>query len=88
MDALLLLEFAFAAAQVEVDVGTGVGSVVGNAVGAFATTLVVGVILVAIAPGYLEARVDELEADPLSAFLAGSQCSSDSSSQSRSSSSR
>lgn len=53
-----------------VDVGTPVG-LVGGAVGAFLTTLVVGAILVAIAPAYTERMMAAVLGDPVGAFLYG-----------------
>lgn len=53
-----------------VDVGLGPG-LVGGAFGAFATTLVVGAILIAIAPGYTERRMASLLADPVGSLLYG-----------------
>ncbi|NUB91740.1 hypothetical protein HT576_12010 [Haloterrigena sp. SYSU A121-1] len=55
---------------VDVDVGAPVG-LVGGAVGAFLTTLVVGAILVAIAPAYTERMMAAVLEDPFGAFLYG-----------------
>lgn len=56
---------------VDVAVEPGLGSLLGSAVGAAATTLVVGVLLFALAPEYTDARIAQLEADPLTSFLYG-----------------
>lgn len=48
-----------------------VGSLVGSAVGTFLTTLVIGAILVAIAPGYTERKMVELVEEPVGALVYG-----------------
>lgn len=48
-----------------VDVGTGL---LGSAVGSFLTTLVVGGILIALAPAFTERTMDAVRAEPLSSF--------------------
>ena len=55
---------------VDVDIGTPVG-LAGGAVGAFLTTLVVGAILVAIAPEYTERMMAAALEDPVGGFLYG-----------------
>ena len=52
----------------------GVTSVLGGAVGAFLTTLIVGAILIALAPTYTAARMDDVLEAPLGAFLYGVVC--------------
>ncbi|WP_255151348.1 hypothetical protein [Halorarius halobius] len=52
------------------DVGTGT-SLVGSAVGAFVTTLVVGAILVAVAPDYTERMMGAVVDEPVGSFLYG-----------------
>lgn len=54
--------------SVDVDLTTGLG---GSAVGAFLTTLLVGAILVAIAPEYTTRMTDVIVDDPVNAFLYG-----------------
>ena len=49
----------------------GLGSLVGGAVGAFLTTLIVGGILLAIAPRYTERMVKAVSDDPVTSFLYG-----------------
>ena len=53
---------------VEIDFVSGVG---GSAVGAFVSTLVVGAIMVALAPGYVERMMDRVRADPIPSFIYG-----------------
>ncbi len=53
---------------------TGVGSVLGSAVGAFLTTLIVGAILIAVAPDYTAARMDDVLESPIDSFLYGVVC--------------
>jgi len=48
-----------------------VSSLVGGAIGAFLTTLVVGGIMVAVAPAYTERRMVDLVAEPVNSFLYG-----------------
>jgi hypothetical protein len=57
--------------DVSVDPVVGVG---GGAVGAFATTLVVGAILVAVAPGLLERTMTETTENPVGSFVYGVVC--------------
>ncbi|WP_276260338.1 hypothetical protein [Haloglomus litoreum] len=52
----------------------GVGDVVSSAIGAFITTLVVGAILVAVAPGYVERMMDTLVDEPVGSFVYGLVC--------------
>jgi len=52
-------------------VGTPFVNLAGSAVTAFLTTLVVGAILVAVAPDYTERKMTTLLEDPLGAFLYG-----------------
>ncbi|MFC7132859.1 MULTISPECIES: hypothetical protein [Salinibaculum] len=52
----------------DVDLVFGLGS---GAVGAFVSTLIVGAILVAIAPDYVERIMDAVREDPLTSFLYG-----------------
>lgn len=59
--------------NVGVDVGPGVG-VVSGAVGAFLTTLVVGAILVAVAPDYTERTMAAVLDSPVGTFLYGIVC--------------
>jgi len=53
---------------VEIDPVFGLG---GSAAGAFVSTLVVGAIMVALAPGYVERMMDRVRSDPLSSFIYG-----------------
>jgi len=46
-------------------------NLVGGAIGAFLTTLVVGAILVAVAPDYTEGKMASLLDEPVSAFIYG-----------------
>lgn len=46
-------------------------SVVGSAVGAFATTLVVGAIMVALAPAYTERMMDAVREEPVGSLVYG-----------------
>lgn len=71
------------ALQVTPDPGGGPGPVpgfdpvtqlVGNAIGAFVVTLVVGAIMVAVAEEYTEARMADVLDDPVGSFLYGVVC--------------
>lgn len=55
----------------DVDVVSGVG---GSAVGAFLSTLIVGAIMVAIAPGYVERMMGRVRDDPVTSFVYGIVC--------------
>lgn len=55
---------------INVDIGT-TGGLVGGAVSAFLTTLVVGAIMVAIVPAYTERMMAAVLEDPVGAFLYG-----------------
>ncbi|WP_123535721.1 hypothetical protein [Halosimplex salinum] len=61
--------------QVDVDVDfdplVDAGNVAGSAVGAFVTTLVVGAILVAVAPEFTEDRMAAVLDDPVGSFVYG-----------------
>jgi hypothetical protein len=59
-----------AAPQVNVDVNP-VAQLVGSAVGAFLTTLVVGAILVAVVPDYTERKMATLLEAPVGSFIYG-----------------
>ncbi|MDS0300774.1 hypothetical protein NDI76_18660 [Halogeometricum sp. S1BR25-6] len=59
--------------DVNVDIGPASG-VVGGAVGAFLTTLVVGAILVAVAPGYVERTMATVRDEPVESFAYGLFC--------------
>ncbi len=59
--------------DVNIDPGPGVG-VVGGAVGAFLTTLVVGAIMVAVAPRYTERTMGAVLDSPVGTFLYGIVC--------------
>ena len=50
---------------------TGVTSVLGSAVGAFLTTLIVGAILIAVVPDYIVGRMDDVLETPVESFLYG-----------------
>jgi hypothetical protein len=52
----------------EIDLFFGVGS---SAVGAFLSTLIVGAIMVALAPGYVERMMRQVRDEPVSSFLYG-----------------
>jgi len=54
--------------NVDVDLTNALG---GGAVGAFLTTLVVGAVLVALAPDYTETRMAEVVEDPVGTFAYG-----------------
>lgn len=56
--------------QPATDVGT-TGSLLGSAVGAFLTTLIVGAILVAVAPEYTERMMDAVGEEPVGSFVYG-----------------
>jgi len=56
---------------VGIDLWVGVG---GSALGAFATTLVVGALLVALAPGLLERTTQSVGTDPVGSFVYGIVC--------------
>lgn len=58
---------------IDVDIGTvdPAGGVLGSAVGAFVTTLVVGGLLVAVAPGYVERIATRLQDEPAGSFVYG-----------------
>jgi hypothetical protein len=53
---------------VNVDISTGLG---GGALGAFVTTLVVGALLIALAPTFTDRVSDALEGEPVNSFLYG-----------------
>ena len=55
----------------DIDLWVGVG---GGAIGAFATTLVVGTILVAVAPGLLDRTSQAVETTPVGSFVYGIVC--------------
>jgi uncharacterized membrane protein YGL010W len=58
--------------QVNVDIDLNpVANVVGGAVGSFLTTLVVGAILTAVAPEFLEDRMAAVVDDPVGSFVYG-----------------
>jgi hypothetical protein len=60
---------------IDINIGANpVGNVVGSAIGAFVTTLVVGAILVAVAPGYVERMMDVLVDEPVGSFVYGLVC--------------
>ncbi len=59
------------AIEVQIDLVTGV---LGGTVGAFFTTLVVGAILVAVAPEYTERMIDSIVEDPFGTFVYGMVC--------------
>lgn len=61
------------AQAVELDLNPLAG-LVGGAVGAFLTTLVVGAIMVALAPGYTERTMERLRDEPVGSFLYGFVC--------------
>lgn len=54
--------------NVDVAVGSPVRSVLGGAVGAFLTTLLVGAIMVAVAPDYTRERMAQVLEDPIASF--------------------
>ncbi len=56
---------------VDIDLWVGLG---GGALGAFATTLVVGAILVAVAPDLLERTSQAVETNPVDSFVYGIVC--------------
>ena len=55
---------------VDIDIGTTDG-LAGGAVGAFVTTLVVGAIMIALAPAYTERMMADVLEDPVGAFVYG-----------------
>ncbi|MES3518307.1 MAG: hypothetical protein PPP58_11665 [Natronomonas sp.] len=57
--------------DVGVDPGT---SLIGSAIGSFVTTLVVAAILIAVAPGYTEARMGTVLERPIGCFAYGIVC--------------
>jgi hypothetical protein len=67
-DVLFALQTGLEDFDVDIDLGEGLA---GGAVSAFLTTLVVGAILVAIAPAYTERMMDALEDEPVDAFVTG-----------------
>lgn len=48
--------------------------IIGSAIGAFVTTLVIGAIIIAIAPTYVERTMDTLEDAPVGSFFYGLLC--------------
>ncbi|MDS0295683.1 hypothetical protein [Halogeometricum luteum] len=68
-----LAQVAQVGTDVNVDVGPAFG-VVGGAVGAFLTTLVVGAILVAVVPEYVERTMASVLDEPVESFLYGVLC--------------
>jgi hypothetical protein len=67
-----LAAFSDALLQVNVDIDLNpVANVVGGAVGSFLTTLVVGAILTAVAPAFLEDRMAAVVEDPVGSFVYG-----------------
>lgn len=64
-------------AQVDVEIGPPVDPVVGvggGAIGAFVTTLVLGAILVAVAPGLLDRTMTQTRENPVGSFVYGLVC--------------
>ncbi|MBZ6493561.1 hypothetical protein [Natrinema longum] len=61
---------AQAAPGVDIDIGT-TGGLLGGAIGAFLTTLVVGAILVAVGPEYTERMMGDVLEEPIGSFLYG-----------------
>jgi len=57
--------------SVNIDISTGLGS---GALGAFVTTLVVGALLIALAPTFTDRVGDALEAEPINSLLYGIMC--------------
>ncbi len=53
---------------------SGLSSVLGSALGAFLTTLVVGAILLAVVPDYTRGRMESVLEKPLNSFLYGAVC--------------
>ncbi|WP_436934025.1 hypothetical protein [Halovenus marina] len=54
--------------DIDIDIATGLG---GGAVGSFLTTFLVGAILIAIAPAYVERMLDEISEEPVESFAYG-----------------
>ncbi len=50
---------------------SGITSLLGSAIGAFLTTLIVGAILIAVAPEYTRGRMDDVMKEPVGSFLYG-----------------
>jgi len=65
---LALQEWTDGGVNVDIDLATGLG---GGAVGAFLTTLLVGAILLALAPEYTDRTAASLLAEPVDSFLYG-----------------
>jgi hypothetical protein len=63
-------QFALLQVDIDIDLDPGLG-LVGGAVSAFLTTLIVGAILVAVAPEYTTDRMAAVVEDPVAAFLYG-----------------
>lgn len=64
-------------AQIDIDVALPVDPIVGlggSAVGAFVTTLVLGAVLVAVAPGLLDRTMTETRENPVGSFVYGLVC--------------
>lgn len=53
---------------INIEITEGLG---GGGVGAFATTLVVGILLVALVPAYTEEMIEAVTAEPVNSFLYG-----------------
>lgn len=67
-----LIEYALVILQVREPSGVDVtAGLVGPAIGSFLTTLLVGAVLVAVAPDYVERMLDAVGDDPLGSFVAG-----------------
>ncbi|MCU4742834.1 hypothetical protein OB955_09080 [Halobacteria archaeon AArc-m2/3/4] len=69
--AVLILGQAGPGPAVDVDLGTGLA---GGATGAFLTTLVVGLVMIAVAPTYTERMMASLLADPVESLVYGLVC--------------
>jgi hypothetical protein len=54
--------------DVDIDIATGLGS---GAVSSFLTTFIVGAILIAVAPAYVERLLDAIDAEPVVSFAYG-----------------
>lgn len=65
---ILLVEVETGGIDVKIDLGTGLA---GGAVGAFLTTLIVGAILIAIAPRYTERMMEYTVSNVLGSFVYG-----------------
>jgi len=68
LQALFTLQTSFDDFTIDIDVGQGL---LGSGISAFVTTLVIGAILIAVVPEFLERMMAEIEAEPVDSLVYG-----------------